>query len=74
MSKVQNNIASIALIACVIAFALASTSVEAGKPTCEDKCDTTWGKKLEDCKGVAQCEDYVRIEHASCVKHCADKE
>jgi hypothetical protein len=74
MSKVQSNIASFVLIGCVMTFALVSTSVEAGKQTCQDKCDTTWAPKLQACKGVAQCEDYVRVEHATCVKHCDSKE
>ncbi len=72
MSKVQSNIASFALIAGVLSFACVSTNVAASKQTCSEKCASTWSPKLQACKEVDQCVEYVQQQYNICLKHCKE--
>jgi len=72
MTNTQNNIASFALIGCVLTFACASTPVEAGKQTCQEKCQTVWSPKLQACKEVEQCVEYVQQQYNTCLRHCKE--
>jgi hypothetical protein len=46
----------------------------AGNKTCEDKCADVGTDHMSKCKGVEQCEEFVKQEYRACVRACNNHE